>query len=119
MPSEGQGAEWYLDLRWQASPTARDVAQQLARFRGHDSEVVMPWRTLADAVGKRDRANRTRAYVESGVDVLKRHGGWRSRPWAAVAVLKRQGDSCRGSVASVPPGSTASAWRSSWTRLRD
>lgn len=74
MPAEGQAAEWFHEVRRYVTLSGQDVARQLARLCGQDSEVTVPWRSLADAVGRRDRAGRTVAYTQSGVDVLMRHG---------------------------------------------
>ncbi len=51
-----------------AEGTAHEVAHQVARLCGDDSQVVMPWRSLQSAVGRRDGfAQRgVRALVEAG-----------------------------------------------------
>lgn len=75
-PPCGQAALWLDDvLREVDAPTARVVAQQLARLAGDDVQVITTRRALADAVGRRDKAGHTRAYAESGVDTLT-NGGW-------------------------------------------
>lgn len=71
----GQAQEWYLDALPNMPPSGRDVALQLARLCGDDSMVTLPWRSLADAVGKADKAGRTRAYAERGVQALT-EAGW-------------------------------------------
>lgn len=73
-PPTGQAGDWYDDVGHQVPVTARDVARQLARLCGDDSQVAVPWRSLADACGKRDRLNRPMAYVQGGVECLEREG---------------------------------------------
>ncbi|MFF2163110.1 hypothetical protein ACFVWP_20675 [Streptomyces sp. NPDC058175] len=51
------------------------MARQIARLCGDDSQVTIPWRSLADAVGIRDRAGNLRRYTERGVKSLK-DAGW-------------------------------------------
>ncbi|GAB3875257.1 hypothetical protein GCM10028802_11140 [Terrabacter terrigena] len=76
-PPVGQAAEWLREVNQAlpgGRPSARDTARQLARLCGHDSEVSLPWRSLAEAVGLADAAGRPRAYVEQGVRTLERWG---------------------------------------------
>ncbi|KRE37973.1 hypothetical protein ASG73_10290 [Janibacter sp. Soil728] len=61
-------------MAYQVPVSARDVARQLARLCGDDSRVAVSWRSLEDAVNVRDRLNRTRAYVQRGVECLEREG---------------------------------------------
>jgi hypothetical protein len=74
MPPIGQAALWYGDVINYVPRSGQAVAQQLARLCGSDSSVTLPWRSLADAVGRRDKANRVRAYTERGVQVLTDNG---------------------------------------------
>lgn len=74
LPPTGQAGAWYDDVAYQVPVSARDVARQLARLCGDDSQVAVPWRSLEDAVNVRDRLNRTTAYVQSGVHCLERDG---------------------------------------------
>jgi hypothetical protein len=73
----GQAGAWYEDLRDdpRVALSGLLVAQQVARLCRDDGRVVIPWRSLADAVGRKDAAGRTRAFTESGVDVLV-GAGW-------------------------------------------
>ncbi len=75
MPATGQAAHWYADVVQSAPRSGREVAKQLARLSGVNSAVRLPWRSLADAVGRRDKAGRSRAYVERGIAALT-DGGW-------------------------------------------
>lgn len=75
MPPVGQAGEWFWEVMWFVSaPSAQNTARQIARLCGQDSEVSVPWRSLADAVGIPDKAGRTMAYVQSGVETLERYG---------------------------------------------
>lgn len=76
-PPTGQAALWLDDVEQDVSPSGFRVARQLARLCGDDSTVTIPWRSLADAVGHADKAGRTRAYTERGVEVLVK-AGWLS-----------------------------------------
>ncbi|MFJ8346042.1 hypothetical protein ACIQ9J_06670 [Streptomyces sp. NPDC094153] len=69
-PPTGQAALWYADVIQCVPRSGRDVARQIARLCGQDSEVTIPWRSLADAVGVRDRAGREVAYTQRGVKAL-------------------------------------------------
>lgn len=76
VPPTGQAGLWFEDAMHNVSgPTARNVARQIARLCGDDSQVTVPWRSLTDAVGRTDRAGRTRAYAEAGVGRLV-EAGW-------------------------------------------
>ena len=73
VPPIGQSDGWFREASRYlpvTPPSARDVARQLARLCGHDSEVTIPWRSLADAVASGDALGRSRAYVEQGTKVL-------------------------------------------------
>lgn len=97
MPVEGQGWEWFHDLRWKVPKSARAVAQQLGRLCGHDSEVTVSYRALADAVGHTDRAGRARAFTESGVGTLVR------LEWLEVETVGR-GRGARTTFRLLPAG---------------
>ena len=74
-PAVGQAAAWLADVEHViTAPSAVAVAKQLARLAGEDSQVTIPLRSLADAVGQRDSKRRLRAFTESGIDVLVRRG---------------------------------------------
>lgn len=75
MPPTGQAALWYEDVIQRVPRSGRDVAKQIARLCGDDSNVTIPYRSLADAVGVADKAGRLRAYTERGVEVLV-EAGW-------------------------------------------
>ncbi len=74
-PPYGQAALWYGDMIRVMPRSAMHVGKQLARLCGDDSCVTLPYRSLADAVGVKDKAGRTRAYTERGVQALA-GGGW-------------------------------------------
>ncbi|MEU9437939.1 hypothetical protein [Streptomyces sp. NPDC048252] len=69
-PPTGQAALWYADAVQCVSRSGQTVARQIARLCGDESEVTVPWRSLADAVGVRDRAGNLRRYTERGVKAL-------------------------------------------------
>ncbi|ALU93881.1 hypothetical protein WQO_11260 [Streptomyces globisporus C-1027] len=75
LPPTGQAYGWYQEVIHYVPLSAMHVAKQLARLAGDDCGVTIPWRSLADAVGKADRLNRTVAYVQRGVEALV-DGGW-------------------------------------------
>ncbi|MFF7969122.1 hypothetical protein ACFZC3_27680 [Streptomyces sp. NPDC007903] len=75
VPPTGQAASWYGDVIQCVPRSGRDVGRQIARLCGEDSEVTIPWRSLADAVGVRDRAGRAIAYAQRGVEILV-EAGW-------------------------------------------
>jgi hypothetical protein len=75
VPPTGQAGRWYADVIQCVPRSGRAVARQIARLCGDDSEVTIPWRSLADAVGTRDRAGRTIAYAQRGVEILA-DAGW-------------------------------------------
>lgn len=75
LPPRGQAALWFEQVRRDVSPSGRDVARQLARLCGDDSQVTIPWRSLADAVARTDKGGRHVAYTQRGVGVLE-DGGW-------------------------------------------
>ncbi|WP_326788740.1 hypothetical protein [Streptomyces sp. NBC_00151] len=74
-PPTGQAALWYEEVTQYVPRSGRDVARQVARLSGEDSQVTISWRSLADAVGKRNRAGNLVSYTERGVRVLK-EAGW-------------------------------------------
>ncbi|MFG3018313.1 hypothetical protein ACGFZQ_07120 [Streptomyces sp. NPDC048254] len=71
----GQAALWYGDVIQCVPRSGQAVARQIARLCGDDSEVTVPWRSLADAVGTRDRAGNLRRYTERGAKTLI-DAGW-------------------------------------------
>ncbi len=75
MPPEGQAALWFQDVIQAVPRSGLHVARQLARLCGDDSQVTIPWRSLADAVGRRNRAGNLRSYTERGVRALV-DAGW-------------------------------------------
>jgi hypothetical protein len=75
LPPVGQAALWYEDAIRCLPRSGRHVAKQLALFCGDDSRATVPWRSLADAVCKADRAGRSMAYTQQGVKELV-GGGW-------------------------------------------
>ncbi|MFB7548924.1 hypothetical protein [Streptomyces sp. NPDC056154] len=75
IPPAGQAALWYSDAVQCVSRSGQAVARQIARLCGDDSQVTIPWRSLADAVGIRDRAGHLRRYTERGVRTLV-DAGW-------------------------------------------
>jgi hypothetical protein len=75
MPPRGQAALWHQDVIHVVPRSGREVAKQLARLVGDDSKVTIPWRSLADAVGRADKAGHTRGYTERGVAALV-EAGW-------------------------------------------
>lgn len=74
-PPTGQAALWYADAVQCVPRSGQAVARQIARLCGDESEVTVPWRSLADAVGVRDRAGNLRRYAERGVKALI-DAGW-------------------------------------------
>ncbi|MET7478777.1 hypothetical protein ABZT17_31055 [Streptomyces sp. NPDC005648] len=50
-PPAGQAALWYADAVQCVPRSGQAVARQIARLCGDESEVTVPWRSLADAVG--------------------------------------------------------------------
>jgi hypothetical protein len=51
------------------------VSRQLARLCGEDSQVSVSIRSVADAVGQKDKLNRLVAYTERGIKALV-DSGW-------------------------------------------
>ncbi|WP_329187810.1 hypothetical protein [Streptomyces sp. NBC_01428] len=74
-PPTDQAALWYGDVIHFVPRSGRDVARQIARLAGDDSQVTIPWRSLADAVGIRNRAGNLVSYTERGVQALV-EAGW-------------------------------------------
>ncbi|MFF9778435.1 hypothetical protein ACF1HJ_32890 [Streptomyces sp. NPDC013978] len=77
MPPVGQAYLWYQDVIQCVPLSGMLVAKQLARLAGDDSQVTIPWRSLADAVGRKNRAGNLRSYTERGVQALV-ESGWLS-----------------------------------------
>ncbi|MEU6667594.1 hypothetical protein [Streptomyces sp. NPDC046727] len=75
VPPTGQAALWYTGAIQCVPRSGQAVARQIARLCGDDSQVTIPWRSLADAVGVRDRAGNLRRYTERGVRTLV-DAGW-------------------------------------------
>jgi len=71
----GQAAGWYQDVIRCVPWSGQVVAHQIARLCGDDSVCSVPIRSLADAVGQRDRAGRQVALTERGIEVLV-ESGW-------------------------------------------
>ena len=106
-----QALLWYLDvIHHVPTGTATDVSKQLARLCGDDSLVTVPWRSLADAVGKTDKAGRLVAYTERGVKVLVEAG------WLTVETIGRK----RGAKTTfyLMPGDRGVDWVS-WDDVED
>lgn len=74
-PPSGQAADWHSEVVRFVPRSGQHVARQVARLCGDDSKVTLPWRSLADAVGRTDRAGRHVAYTQGGVDLLV-EAGW-------------------------------------------
>lgn len=74
-PPTGQAALWYQEVILYVPRSGQAVARQIARLCGDDSEVTLPYRSLADAVGVRDRAGNLRRYTERGIKALV-DAGW-------------------------------------------
>lgn len=77
MPPIGQAYLWYQDVVQCVPLSGMLVAKQIARLAGDDSQVTIPWRSLADAVGRKNRAGNLRSYTERGVQALV-ESGWLS-----------------------------------------
>ena len=75
MPPTGQAALWYRDVIQYVPLSGMLAAKQIARLCGDDSQVTTPWRSLADAVGRKNRAGNLRSYTERGVQALE-DAGW-------------------------------------------
>jgi len=75
MPPVGQAYLWYRDVVQFVPLSGMLVAKQIARLAGNDSKVTIPWRSLADAVGRKNRAGNLRSYTERGVQALV-ESGW-------------------------------------------
>lgn len=74
-PPIGQAYRWYRDAVHDVPLSGMLVARQIARLCGDDSRVSVPWRSLADAVGRKDAQGRTRAFTERGAQTLT-EAGW-------------------------------------------
>ncbi|QNK52490.1 hypothetical protein H7F30_13000 [Dermacoccus sp. PAMC28757] len=66
----GQARAWLEDVVWFVPQSGQRVAVQIARLCGEGSEVTVPWRSLAEAVGIADAAGRHIAYTQRGVEAL-------------------------------------------------
>ncbi|MDX2758180.1 MULTISPECIES: hypothetical protein [Streptomyces] len=75
MPPTGQAYLWYRDVIQYVPLSGMLAAKQIARLCGDDSQVTIPWRSLADAVGRKNRAGNLRSYTERGVQALV-ESGW-------------------------------------------
>jgi hypothetical protein len=75
VPPTGQAGLWYADVIQCVPRSGQAVARQIARLCADDSQITIPWRSLADAVGVRDRAGNLRRYTERGVRTLV-DAGW-------------------------------------------
>ncbi|WP_158711472.1 hypothetical protein [Streptomyces xylophagus] len=75
MPPAGQAYLWYRDVIQYVPLSGMLTAKQIARLCGDDSQVTIPWRSLADAVGRKNRAGNLRSYTERGVQALV-ESGW-------------------------------------------
>ncbi|MFI2504567.1 hypothetical protein [Streptomyces sp. NPDC018972] len=75
VPPTGQAGLWYADVIQCVPRSGRDVARQIARLCGDDSQIAIPWRSLSDAVGVRDSIGREIAYTQRGVEALTK-AGW-------------------------------------------
>lgn len=75
MPPAGQAYLWYRDVIQYVPLSGMLAAKQIARLCGDDSRVTIPWRSLADAVGRKNRAGNLRSYTERGVQALV-ESGW-------------------------------------------
>jgi hypothetical protein len=70
VPPVGQAALWHDDVIQCLPPSGCHVARQIARLCGDDSRVSIPLRSLANAVGRKDRAGNLVAYTERGIQCL-------------------------------------------------
>ncbi|MFE0509627.1 hypothetical protein [Streptomyces sp. NPDC058964] len=75
MPPIGQAHLWYRDVIQYVPLSGMLTAKQIARLCGDDSQVTIPWRSLADAVGRKNRTGNLRSYTERGVQALV-ESGW-------------------------------------------
>lgn len=91
----GQAASWYEDVHLNTFGNASHVAYQIARLCGHDSEVTLPLRSLADAVGRRDEDGRLRSFTDTGIRVLVERG------WLETAPQRERGTTFRLKVGDV------------------
>ena len=82
-PPTGQAGYWYDEAIQDVPRSGQAVARQLARLCGDDSKVIIPWRSLADAVGEVDKAGRLVAYTERGAATLTESG------WLRIETLGR------------------------------
>lgn len=70
----GQAALWYDDAIQHVNRKGQAVALHIARLCGEDSEVTISIRSLADAVGRVDRAGRHVNFTQLGIKSLVDNG---------------------------------------------
>lgn len=70
----GDSLYWWNLVIHHVPRRAIHTARQLARLAKGELAVTTTWRSLEDAVQRADKAGHTRAYVQGGVDDLKRTG---------------------------------------------
>lgn len=75
IPPTGWAALWYEIAVHYVPRSGMAVAKQIARLAKDGSSVTIPQRSLADAVGIRNRAGNLRSYTERGVKTLV-DAGW-------------------------------------------
>lgn len=75
MPPVGQAGLWYDEVIFHVSRSARDVAKQIARLCGDDSQVTTTYESLNDAVGVKNKSGNTMQYVQGGLEYLV-ESGW-------------------------------------------
>src|SRR5262249_14938412 len=54
IPPRGRAGVWSERVRMSTPFSGIETGRQLARLCGDDIQVTLPWRSLADAVGRRD-----------------------------------------------------------------
>jgi len=77
LPPTGQAYGWYQEVIHYVPLSGMHVAKQIARLCGDESQVTIPYRSLSDAVGRKDRLGRDYAYMQRGVQALV-ESGWLS-----------------------------------------
>lgn len=75
MPPTGQAYGWYQEVIHYVPLSGMLVAKQISRLCGDDLQVAIPWRSLANAVGRKDRLGRDIAFTQRGVQTLV-EAGW-------------------------------------------
>lgn len=71
---EDEAANWFEDMVYNMPKSAIRVGRQIARLCGDDTQATTTYRSLADAVGVRDKRGRTTAYVQRGLKALSEWG---------------------------------------------